>query len=120
MPRQPRTTVLRDANHANRLPQADNSRITRTIPTMKSIVECTGTTPTTKIVAECTHATPMVAVSGFYALACGKEAGPRGSWTEEQERERDPITQNRLRREPMVARGHGPSNTEITEIRRHR
>ena len=32
-------------------------------------------------------------MSGFYALACGKEAGPRGSWTEEQERVRDPITQ---------------------------
>ena len=34
----------------NQLPQADNSRITRTIPT-------------TKIVAECTHTTPTVAES---------------------------------------------------------
>ena len=40
-------------------------------------------------------------LSGFYALACGKEAGPRGSWTEEQEREGDressDYTENRLR-----------------------
>ena len=41
----------------NRLPQADNSRITRTIPTTKIVAECKGTTPTTKIVAECTHVT---------------------------------------------------------------
>ena len=33
----------------NRLPQANNSRITRIIPTTKIIAECTGTTPTTKI-----------------------------------------------------------------------
>ena len=45
---------------ANRLPQADNSRISRTIPTTKIITESTGTTPTTEIVAECTQATPTV------------------------------------------------------------
>ena len=44
----------------NRFPQADNSRITRTIPTTKNITECMGTTLTTKIVAECTYATPTV------------------------------------------------------------
>ena len=49
-----------ERRYGNRLPQADNSRITRTILTTKSIPECTGTTPTTKIVVECTHATPTV------------------------------------------------------------
>ena len=44
----------------NRLPQANNSQITRTILTTKIIAECMGTTPTTKIVAECMHTTPIV------------------------------------------------------------
>ena len=45
----------------NRLQQADNSRTTCRILTMKILTECTGTSPTMKIVAECTHATPTVA-----------------------------------------------------------
>ena len=46
------TTTKKSAERrsVNQLPQADNSRITRTIPT-------------TKIVAECTHTTPTVAES---------------------------------------------------------
>ena len=57
------TTTKKSAERrsANRLPQADNSRITCTIPTTKIIAECTGTTPTTKIVVECTHTTPTMA-----------------------------------------------------------
>ena len=38
-----------------------------------------------------------ITLSGYYASACRNEAGPRGSWTEEQEREekeREPITQD--------------------------
>ena len=50
-------------------------------------------------------------MSGFYALACRKEVGPRGSWTEEQEREGDPITQNRRSdyARLRITQGLGPS-----------
>ena len=50
------------------------------------------------------------AVSGCYALACRKEAGPRGSWTEEQEREGDRERSDYT--EPTIAQGHGPTNRD--------
>ena len=55
----------------------------------------------------------IVALSGLFASACETEAGPRGSWTEEQEREekergRSDYTEPRIRLR-RITQGHGPS-----------